>query len=514
MSNNVLEFFVKMKDMMSGGLSKLASNAHSSFSKIQDDIDKTTAKNNKLSDSFKGVDAGAARGGAGIGSFIGKLGLIGAAIGVVTVALSAAFALGNKSIEKAMQYGSIVKSFEVLTGSAQSGQQLAGALSQVSQDTILGDGIFKNAQTMMGFGINQNEVISNIKMLGDVSMGSQEKLDALTLAYSQVQAAGKLTGQDLLQFINAGFNPLNEIAKKTGLSIGVLKEKMEKGAISAQMITEAFKSATGAGGLYNGMLEKIAETPAGKLAKLQGQWEAFQVKLGMALMPLAEMAMDFVEPLITLAEKVLPVISTIVNAIVAPIRFLADETAKWAEKSELVRDVLKAIEISFKLFDVFLKGMSVTFEAFYNTIIKPIIEAIDNAYVIAKYLFGFKVGKGEKVSSNQQPLETYVPGLNNSYLNNPFLNRSNPFGPKAPGKTDPTSIYSSLFKGDKKDGKEGKVSSGITGGGPRVVTINGVKFMEKLADKLEINNQGDMDKIQQVFQEMFLRILNSGASLQ
>ena len=83
-------------------------------------------------------------------------------------------------------------------------------------------------------------------------------------------ASGRLMGQDLLQMINAGFNPLSEISRKTGKSIGVLKEEMEKGKISAEMVTQAFYSATQAGGQFHGMTEKMGQTAAGKWSTLLG----------------------------------------------------------------------------------------------------------------------------------------------------------------------------------------------------------------------------------------------------
>ena len=68
-------------------------------------------------------------------------------------------------------------------------------------------------------------------MLGDVSQGNKERFDSLTLAFAQVGSAGKLSGQDLLQFVNAGFNPLNEISKMTGESMAELKERMSAGGV-------------------------------------------------------------------------------------------------------------------------------------------------------------------------------------------------------------------------------------------------------------------------------------------
>src|SRR5690606_25401177 len=95
------------------------------------------------------------------------------------------------------------------------------------------------------------------KAIGDIAMGDANKMNSLTLAYSQMTSTGKLMGQDLLQMINAGFNPLNEISKKTGKSIGDLKKEMEQGKISANMVEKAFIGATSEGGQFYMMAEKM-----------------------------------------------------------------------------------------------------------------------------------------------------------------------------------------------------------------------------------------------------------------
>lgn len=90
-------------------------------------------------------------------------------------------------------------------------------------------------------------------------MGDSQKFGSLTLAFSQMSAAGRLMGQDLNQMINAGFNPLQVISEKTGKSIAQLKKEMESGAISSQMVADAFSSATAEGGKFHGMIEKSAD---------------------------------------------------------------------------------------------------------------------------------------------------------------------------------------------------------------------------------------------------------------
>lgn len=57
--------------------------------------------------------------------------------------------------------------------------------------------------------------MGNMKMLGDIAMGNKDRLASLSLSFSQVKATGFLMGQDLLQMVNVGFNPLEAISRKT-----------------------------------------------------------------------------------------------------------------------------------------------------------------------------------------------------------------------------------------------------------------------------------------------------------
>ena len=84
-------------------------------------------------------------------------------------------------------------------------------------------------------------------MLGAVALGNKEKLSSLALVFGQVSSAGRLTGQDLLQFINVGFNPLNYIAKRTGESMEELRDRMSRGAIGVEEVEQAFIDATSNG---------------------------------------------------------------------------------------------------------------------------------------------------------------------------------------------------------------------------------------------------------------------------
>ena len=87
-------------------------------------------------------------------------------------------------------------------------------------------------------------------------------------------------GQDLNQMINAGFNPLQIMADKTGKSIATLKEEMSKGAITSQMVQQAFIDATDAGGKFYQMSEKASKTINGQISMLQDALDAMFNSLG------------------------------------------------------------------------------------------------------------------------------------------------------------------------------------------------------------------------------------------
>lgn len=140
-------------------------------------------------------------------------------------------------------------------------------------------GLIDAQRTMMSFGLSGEYAFSTLKQIGDIAMGDSAKMKSLALAFAQMSSSGKLTGQDLMQMINAGFNPLNEISKLTGRSVAELKEEMSKGAISAEMVSLAFQSATSEGGLFYHAIDEASNTAAGKMASIKDSIDEIKVSL-------------------------------------------------------------------------------------------------------------------------------------------------------------------------------------------------------------------------------------------
>lgn len=177
--------------------------------------------------------------------------------------------------------------FRVLAGSEETSTKLLGQLNKYADETVWNrPEIQEAAKTMMGFGISTETVYKDLQMLGDVAMGDKNKLQSLALVFGQISSAGKLQGQDLLQLINAGYNPLLDISELTGKSVAKLKDEMSKGAISADLVRKAFEKATGPGGRFEGMINELANTAPGAFDQLKGKGSAGLLRLYDIIQPL------------------------------------------------------------------------------------------------------------------------------------------------------------------------------------------------------------------------------------
>lgn len=212
--------------------------------------------------------------------------------------------LGGLALKSASDAEQSAVAFTTMLGSAEKAQAFVVNMKEFAAKTPFETSdISKAAQTMLAFGINTESVMPYVQMIGDVAMGNKEKFSSLSLVFAQVQATGKLMGQDLLQMINQGFNPLLIISEKTGKSISELKDEMEKGAISADMVTEAFRIATSEGGRFYGGMEAQSKTLAGVWSTLQDTFNEFLRVQGEKLIPLAK---EFVAVLSDFIQNVLP----------------------------------------------------------------------------------------------------------------------------------------------------------------------------------------------------------------
>ncbi len=246
--------------MITGKQGEIAARVTLDTSQLDKDVQRATGKFQQISKSAQQESNRMRDALLGVGKAMG-----------IAFSAQQAIAFVKQVVNVRSEIQALEVSFRTLLGSQQASAELMRQMKEFAAATPLqlGD-LAKGAQTMLGFNVAAEEIMPMLKAIGDISMGDAQKFQSLTLAFSQMQSVGKLMGQDLLQMINAGFSPLAVMADKTGKSIGELKEEMSAGAISAEMVKQAFIDATSEGGQFYGMLSGQGDTVKGALAQLSG----------------------------------------------------------------------------------------------------------------------------------------------------------------------------------------------------------------------------------------------------
>lgn len=218
--------------------------------------------------------------------------LIGAGIGAVS--------------QLGAQAESTAVAFKILVGDEKKAGAMLKEISEFASRSPFGKmELARGAQQMLNFGVSTEKVLPLMEQLGNISGGNKERFASLSLVMGQVSSAGYLMGQDLYQFVNAGFNPLQELSEMTGKSISDLRDMMSKGQITAENVAQAIAHATGEGGKFHGMMEAKSQTLEGKLARLKGK----------AIESAEKLAQSINTPLNEAVEQIIVIIPTITNGL-------------------------------------------------------------------------------------------------------------------------------------------------------------------------------------------------------
>jgi tape measure domain-containing protein len=214
-----------------------------------------------------------------------------------------ALAFRNDSINAFMDLRDSIIKLEVILGDAAEASKLYQQLRQIAvQSNQTSDAVIRSAVTMAQFGVSASNLAPAMERITQIAAGNAERLQSLSLAYAQVAAAGRLTGQETLQFVNAGFSPLAEIARTTGKDMRTLRKEMEEGLITFDMVTESLITATSEGGRFAGMNLKLSKELSGSMSRYNDGFKRLQESIG-ALSEMRAIIDLLAESFKSLAEK-------------------------------------------------------------------------------------------------------------------------------------------------------------------------------------------------------------------
>nr|DAJ52117.1 MAG TPA: tail tape measure protein [Caudoviricetes sp.] len=233
---------------------------------------------------------------------------------------------GAVDYQKSMEY--YTTSFTVMTGSADKASETVKKLADIGATTPFDMPQLADATSLlMNFGFSADDAVDSMMMLGDISQGNAEKLNTIARAYGKMNSAQKVSLESINMMIDAGFNPLQEISEKTGESMQSLYDRVSKGKMSVDEITESMKRSTSEGGKYFQSMDAQSQTLDGRLSTLS---DTINSKLGEALQPILQKAADEWIPNITNAidnmdiDSVVSVIDDLISGVGDLFGFIMD----------------------------------------------------------------------------------------------------------------------------------------------------------------------------------------------
>lgn len=191
--------------------------------------------------------------------------------------------------------------FETMLGSAQRANKFLDQIKKTAANTPFElKGLTQSSQKLLAFGFQAKDVIPTLTTLGDAASGlglGQEGLDRIVMAVGQIQAKGKVQGEELLQLTEAGIPAQKILQNELGLTADQYADLQKKGKILA---TDAIPA------LLNG-IKNGTRGQAGETAKFGGLMAKQSKSLAGLFSTLKDTALvgmaDALKPLIPLIKQ-------------------------------------------------------------------------------------------------------------------------------------------------------------------------------------------------------------------
>lgn len=268
------------------------------------DLDSQIPKTEKKVGGLKGAFSAVGKvGGAAI------KGLGAAYAGLTSAAAASVAAVAKMGVEYNAQMEVYQTSFATMLGDAEKAQALTDNLKTLAAKTPLAmTDLAEASQTLLAFGTSAEALPDQLKRLGDVAQGNAQKLGTMATAFGRIQSNGRASLEEINMMIDQGFNPLNIIAEQTGETMEQVRDRVSKGQVSFEEMSEALRIATDEGGQFYNAMENQSKTFEGQMSTLKDNLSALAGTLTNDLFAsLSQSALpqvnEWVDELLTAAEK-------------------------------------------------------------------------------------------------------------------------------------------------------------------------------------------------------------------
>lgn len=207
----------------------------------------------------------------------------------VTVGVAA---LGKNTLSTGLAYNAMQQNanaaLKTMLGSQKAVNEQMEKLGKLAQNSPFSKATFISAQQqLIAFGVEVEKVIPLLDAMQNAvaaSGGGSQQLADLAFVVAQIKAAGKITGQDLIQLGQRGINAAEIIGKAFGKSSAEVKAMISKNQIDADQAIDA---------LTKGMMEKFG----GATDAIKKQWSGATDRIKAANRDIgADLGKMFIDP--------------------------------------------------------------------------------------------------------------------------------------------------------------------------------------------------------------------------
>lgn len=387
--NNIVEFVVRMKDLMGGNLNRLGSQSQATFNRMAQHADRVSGRNRILGQSFNelqkrindvettirtstipsqiraarrelealqrqsakhqgnlshGVGSGNQSGGMSIGGMA-----MGNMLGGFALNAAGAFLGAVKDGIGAAISGSMQKEKDLVGLSTFVGEQGAkDAYANIRKDAEITPfdtaSLLKVNRALISSGLNAKDARQDAMNLANAisaTGGGNDELMRMAINMQQIKSLGKASAMDIKQFGYAGINIYALLAKASGKSIDEVKG-ME---VSYDLLAKSLAMARGQGGLYEGALEKMGKTMSGKWEQVKDRSANALTDIGDAFAPVIIKVLDvaikmssYVGPLLAMAKPYIDAISAGLGLAIEYVMNIGNGIGSWGDYLTIATD--------------------------------------------------------------------------------------------------------------------------------------------------------------------------------
>lgn len=273
----------------------------------------------------------------------------GAALAGITFGADRIWDLGKAIVRVHGEMQQLNIAFSTMLKSQEKADALMSGLKTFASDTPFGlmDSA-KGAKQLLAYGTQAENIIGDLKMLGNVASGVSAPLGDIVYLYGTLRSQGRAYAVDIRQFAGRGIPIYAELAKVLKVNVDQVNELVSAGKVGFPEVEQAFKNMTSGGGMFEGLMEKQTASVTGQIEKLkdniQFMFDAIGTSSEGAIYGAIDGASTLVENYQAVGEALTALIATygtykailIADTAIQGVRTSAMYTAEAAELSKLL----------------------------------------------------------------------------------------------------------------------------------------------------------------------------------